>query len=163
MHCLMVASLPWGIFFCFLTRAGILICRLKVLWDLALVFSVVRRRQRAETPLCNCLILIPKQGHTKCTHTGKEGRWCTHVEPPVVWICIPWLKVSCHLGQAWLQTQVICVPGWKMTHVLLRSVLCFVKWMGCGRMFQNLGGKMFWDVKAFSLNIIYYNSILYLQ
>lgn len=152
MHCLMIASLPWGIFFSFLMRAGILICRLKVLWGFALVFSVVRRWQRAETPLCNWVILIPKQEHT---HAGQEGRWCTHVEPPVVWTCILRLKVSCHLGG--------CVPGWKMTHVLLRSVLCFVKWMGCSRVFQNLGGEMFWDVKAFSLYIIYYNSILYLR
>lgn len=161
MHCLMVASLPWGIFFCFLKRAGMLICRLKVLWGLALGFPVVRSQQRAETPPCNCLVLPPKQGQPKCTHTGQGGR-CTGVEHPKVWICTPWLKVTCHLGQACLQMEVICVPDWKMTRVLLRSVLCFVKWICYGRMFQNLGEKMFWGVKASSWYITYCNSILYL-
>lgn len=47
----MVASLPWGIFFCFLMRIGNLIYRLKVLWGLALVFSAKKMTESRDTTL----------------------------------------------------------------------------------------------------------------
>lgn len=129
------------------------------------------KADRADTWPCNCLNYHQSRDSQNALTQGKEGdalvsslqksESASHGwKSPAIWdkrVC----KCNFIISYSSIFSAVdICVSGWKMTHVILRSVLCFLKWKCHSRTFQNLGGKMFGAVKASSWYIIYYDSIL---